>query len=164
MIEQIINKKQKSKRIILIISVLFILPIFINFLQADFGFYTYVDDNMANLDYDYLRNSDVYYRDTAGDGYDIFISGNYAYIADWDEGLVVIDISDPVTPGTPICKPTDGGAWGIYVSGNYAFIADDTSGLAVIDISDPTAPGDPDYLDTDGYAEAVYVEGNYAYI
>ncbi|MHA1375252.1 MAG: hypothetical protein ACTSR7_13280 [Promethearchaeota archaeon] len=155
------NKKRKSKGILFLISVLLVLPIFLPFIQGEFG---YKIDNIENYDQGILRSSSVYYRDTDGYGYDIFISGDYAYIADEWNGLVVIDISDPTTPGTPICKPTDGGAWGIYVSGNYAFIADDTSGLAVIDISDPTAPGDPDYLDTDGYAEAVYVEGNYAYI
>ncbi|TFG17866.1 MAG: hypothetical protein EU531_02070 [Promethearchaeota archaeon] len=166
MTKHIINKKQKSKRILLIISVLFILPIFINFLQADFGFYSYVDDNKGNLDYEYLRNSEVHYRDFSGDGWDIFISGDYAYIADGgiSGSLVVIDISDPSNPGSPIYESTDDSAFGVFISGDYAFMGVGTAGLAVIDISNPTNPGTPVYEPTDDFANGLYVSGDYAYV
>ncbi|TFG00194.1 MAG: hypothetical protein EU540_05600 [Promethearchaeota archaeon] len=166
MIKQKINKKQKSNRILLIISLLFILPIFINFLEMDLGFYNYADNNMENLDNDYLRNSNVYYRGFSGDGYDIFVSGDHAFIADGSlyGGLVVIDISDPTNPGSPIYESTDDSTFGIYVSGDHAYMGCAGAGLAVIDISDPTHPGTPVYEDTYGFANGIYVSGDYAYV
>jgi hypothetical protein len=164
MIKYTNKKKRKSKRILLIISVLFILPIFINFLQVEYGFYSYVDDNVENLDY--LRNSNIYHREFSGDGYDIFISGDYAFIADGHlyGGLIVIDISDPTNPGAPISEDTDDSAFGIYVSGDYAYMGVASAGLAVIDVSDPTNPGSPIYEPTDDFANGLYVSGDYAYV
>jgi len=108
--------------------------------------------------------SSVYYEDTTGSANNIYVSGDYAYVADGISGLAVIDISDPTNPGTPIYKNTTGNAYGIYVSGNYAYLADGSSGLAVINISDPTNPGTPIYKNTTGNAYGVYVSGNYVYL
>ena len=46
------------------------------------------------------RISLVYYEDTTGFACDVYVSGDYAYIADESSGLAVIDISDPTNPGT----------------------------------------------------------------
>ena len=118
---------------------------------------------IGTTDSEPLKNSSVYYEDTIGSAWDIFVSGDYAYIADQSSGLTVIDISDPTNPGTVINEDTSGGAYEVHVSGDFAYIADDTSGLAVIDISDPTNPGTPVYEDTDN-AYGLFVSGDYAYI
>jgi len=110
------------------------------------------------------QESSVYYEDTNGDARDVYVSGNYAYVADALFGLAVIDISDPANPGTPVYEDTTGYAYGVYVSGDYAYVADYESGLAVIDISDPANPGTPVYEDTFGLANGVYVSGDYAYV
>jgi hypothetical protein len=104
------------------------------------------------------------YVDTTGYAEGVFVSGDYAYVADYDSGLAVINISDPTNPGTPVYEDTTGYAIGVYVSGDYAYVAIYGSGLAVIDISDPTNPGTPVYEDTTGYATVVYVSGDYAYV
>jgi hypothetical protein len=36
--------------------------------------------------------------DTDGFSLDVAVSGNYAYIADYDNSLVIVDISDPSSP------------------------------------------------------------------
>jgi len=92
------------------------------------------------------------------------VSGDYAYIADSESGLAVIDISDPTNPGTPVYENTMGWSYSVYVSGDYAYVADGGYGLAVIDISDPTNPGTPVYEATTGCALGVYVSGDYAYV
>jgi len=92
------------------------------------------------------------------------VSGDYAYVVNYDSGLAVIDISDPTDPGTPVYTETPSWACGVYVSGDYAYVADYFSGLAVIDISDPTNPGTPVYEDTTGAANDIYVSGDYAYV
>ncbi|MBA7512300.1 hypothetical protein ES705_04304 [subsurface metagenome] len=110
------------------------------------------------------QESSVYYEATTGLAYGVYVSGDYAYVADYDSGLAVIDISDPTNPGTPVYEDTTGWAYGVYVSGDYAYMADYDSGLAIINISDPTNPGTPIYADTTGDAYDVYVSGDYAYV
>ncbi len=78
--------------------------------------------------------SSVYYEDTNDLARGVYVSGDYAYVANGYSGLAVIDISDPTNPGTPIYGETAQDARSIYVSGDYAFVADDFQGLAVIQI------------------------------
>ena len=102
---------------------------------------------------------------------DVYISGNYAYVAsNTADSLTVIDISDPTTPtevGTVTSANLDG-ARSVYVSGNYAYVASrDADSLTVIDISDPTTPTEVGTTGTlsnlDGVV-GIYVSGNYAYV
>ena len=74
------------------------------------------------------------YEDTDGTARGVAISGNYAYVADNNAGLAVIDISDPTNPGAPVYMNTNGYAYGASIKGNYAYISDGLSGLAVIPI------------------------------
>ena len=109
------------------------------------------------------QESSVYYEDTTGSARGVYVSGDYAYVADYSSGLAVIDISDPTNPGTPVYESTTGNAFGVYISGDYAYMAHE-SGLAVIDISDPTNPGTLDNELTTDQAVGVYVSGFYAYV
>jgi len=108
--------------------------------------------------------SSVYYEDTTGLAHSVFVSGDYAYVADGLTGLAVIDISDPTNPGSPVYEDTAGNAFDVYVSGDYAYLADLTEGLAVINISNAANPAAPIYEDTTGLTRGVYVSGDYAYI
>ncbi|MDD1458344.1 cadherin domain-containing protein, partial [Dolichospermum sp. ST_sed7] len=92
------------------------------------------------------------------------VVGNYAYVADGDSGLQIIDISNPTTPTLKGNYDTSGLAYGVQVVGNYAYVADYTSGLQIIDISNPTTPTLKGNYDTSGYALGVQVVGNYAYV
>lgn len=65
---------------------------------------------------------------------DINISGGYAYVADGNSGLKVIDISNPTNPVPIETFNTIGSASGVYISGGYAYIADGVEGLAIIKI------------------------------
>ncbi|MBY9013231.1 MAG: hypothetical protein KGD70_12730, partial [Candidatus Lokiarchaeota archaeon] len=54
--------------------------------------------------------SSVYYEDTTGSANSVYVSGDYAYVADGVSGLAIIDISDPTNPGMPIYEDTTGSA------------------------------------------------------
>ncbi|MDB4742708.1 Ig-like domain-containing protein, partial [Cyclobacteriaceae bacterium] len=135
--------------------------------------YTVASDHMTS-DLDYLATNSLLlpapnpgtpvYRDTNGEARGVAIRSNYAYLADKDAGLAIIDISDPTNPGTPMYKETNGNAYGVTISSNYAYVANGDAGLAIIDISDPTNPGIPVYKDTEGDATGVAISGNYAYV
>nr|NCS59516.1 calx-beta domain protein [Microcystis aeruginosa G11-04] len=95
---------------------------------------------------------------------DVQIVGNYAYVADWDSGLQIIDISNPAAPTFKGNYNTSGFARDVQIVGNYAYVADAWSGLQIIDISNPAAPTLKGNYDTSGRAWDVQIVGNYAYV
>lgn len=75
--------------------------------------------------------------------YNVFVSGNYAYLANGQNGLVIVDVSDLGNihiKGSVLSKSQDHGIVDVIVNGNYAYLADAESGIRIIDISDPSAP------------------------
>ncbi|MFW9821073.1 MAG: LVIVD repeat-containing protein [Candidatus Thorarchaeota archaeon] len=159
-----INKKLKVKFILTLFSVLITIS---NLLLINWGIINNCIEqrNTDNINTPQTpRISSIYYKNTTGEARDVYISGNYAYVADGDTGLAIINISDPTNPGTPIYEDTTGFAYDVHVDGDFAYVADVESGLAIINISDPTNPEILAYKDTTGLAVGVYVSGDYAYI
>jgi len=101
------------------------------------GDYAYVADGSSGLAVidvsDPTNPGTPVYEDTTGAARGVYVSGDYAYVAD-HYGLAVIDVSDPTNPGTPVYENTTGTAYSVYVSGDYAYVADLGSGLAVIQV------------------------------
>ena len=106
----------------------------------------------------------ITFMDTNGEAKGVAVVGNFAYIADSNSGLAIIDITDPSNPLNPVYMDTNGTARSVTVVGNFAYVADFNEGLAIIDISDPINPVTPIYKDTNGSAFDVTVEGNFAYL
>jgi hypothetical protein len=94
----------------------------------------------------------------------VAVSGNLAYVADYDAGLQIIDVSNPAAPVWQGGYDTTGAAFGLCVSGNLAYVADYSAGLQIIDVSNPTAPLLRGGYDTSGHAYGVFVSGNLAYV
>lgn len=78
--------------------------------------------------------------DTPGAAVDIFISGDYAYLADYSS-MRIIDISNPVFP-VPAGVYQSNNVVGVYVNGDQAYIACGyyPPVVAILDISDPNNP------------------------
>ncbi len=91
----------------------------------------------------------------------VYVSGNYAYVADVIR-LRVIDVSDPASPFIVGSGP--GLAEDVFVSGDHAYVASGSLGLRVIDVSSPANPSLVGSCDTPNYAKGVCVSGNYAYV
>jgi hypothetical protein len=100
---------------------------------------------------------------TPYEAHGVAISGDYAYVGDFQSGLQVIDISDPANPTIVGSYNTPGDAWGVAIAGDYAYVADD-GGLQVIDISDPTSPTFAGSYTTPGSAIDVAISGDYAFV
>lgn len=96
----------------------------------------------------------------------ICISGDYAYVANGDEGgLRVVDVSTPSNPSEVGSCDTPGEALSVHISGTVALVADGGSGLQVIDVSTPDNPAGIGSYDTStGYARDVYFSGDNAYV
>lgn len=102
--------------------------------------------------------------DTAGSARDVTLAGNLAYVADYQSGLQILDITSPTAPVLLGGYDTAGRASAVAVSGTIACVADYTSGLQIIDVSDPTAPVRAGGYNTLGIAYGVAVSGTTAYV
>jgi len=74
---------------------------------------------------------EVGYFDTPGWAVDLYVVGDYAYVAEDDYGIIILDVSDPSNPQEVGHYDTPGYANKIIVQGNYAYISDYNSGLRI---------------------------------
>ncbi|MBW2311972.1 MAG: beta-propeller domain-containing protein [Deltaproteobacteria bacterium] len=72
-------------------------------------------------------------RSTGAQG--MYVTGSYAYIAAYENGIDVIKITDPENPTLITTVDTPGKAKDIFVSGSHAYVADNEGGLQIIDLS-----------------------------
>jgi len=94
---------------------------------------------------------------------DIAISGNFAYLADLEEGLEIVNITD-------ISNMAEVGQYNasfdslvsVTVDGTYAYIMSH-NGFEIIDVSDVTNPVKIGGVDN-GYGMGIDINGNYAYV
>ncbi|MEE9553517.1 MAG: hypothetical protein V3W18_04395 [candidate division Zixibacteria bacterium] len=97
--------------------------------------------------------------------YDIFVSGDLAYIADSNNGLMIIDISDHSNPQISATLDIGIGICRLYVTGNYVYtIGCPSDRLSIIDVSDPAAPELISNLYHSLHSTGISVVGSYAYI
>jgi len=76
---------------------------------------------------------------SVGDAFDVVIDGHLAYVATRNNGLSVVNISDPSAPvvlgGAGIGQATT-----LDVDGNLAVVCVGSAGAKIVDVSDPTSP------------------------
>jgi len=101
--------------------------------------------------------------DTDDQAWDLAISGDYAYVADYSAGLSVISIADPAHPAE-VGRCSLGTAYGVAASEGYAYVADVGSGLWIISVADPAHPARVGHYDSPGRASGVAVAGDFAYV
>jgi hypothetical protein len=99
--------------------------------------------------------------ETPGKAKAVYVSGSYAYVADCDAGLRVIDVSIPSEPLEIGSYDPPGMSLDVFISGNYAYVAN-LNDLLVIDVSIPSNPQEVGYCDV--AANDVHVVDPYAYV
>jgi hypothetical protein len=116
------------------------------------GRYAYVANgvNLKVIDiFDPENPEEVGSFDTSQWIYGLDISGDYAYVTNYHEGLRIIDISDPANPFQTAFLPLPHITRVMKVSGNYAYVqtrprhregGEGIAGLRIIDISNASAP------------------------
>lgn len=103
------------------------------------------------------------YFDTSGFNKDIFVSNNYAYIASWDYGLKILDITKIDSIKEIGHLDLDKFVTKVNVIDNYAY-ALDLEGLSIIDVSNPTSPVLLSYFPTPPGAFGFFIDEDVAYI
>lgn len=94
----------------------------------------------------------------------IAIAGNYAYIADGESGLRVLDVQNLQTISQVGILDTPGDLTDLVIFGSYAYLADASQGLRVVDINNPASPSEVGAFVPEGYSAAVAVSGHRAYL
>jgi hypothetical protein len=87
----------------------------------------------------------------------VAVSGTWAYVADLNLGVQVVDLSNPAAPVSAGVIGTPGAASGVVVLGTRLLVAGGFSGLLEFDVSDPRSPVLTGRYDTPGVATAVAV-------
>ena len=79
-------------------------------------------------------------QDTPGNALNATIVGDTAFVADGENGLQIIDVSDPTQPKSIGAVDTQGPTWSVAVAGNIAVLADGNGGVKAVDVSNPYQP------------------------
>ncbi len=128
-----------------------------------FGMFPTIDPCRADcIDYsDYLHCTGSATLPCAA--YSVDVAGDYAYVADRNCGLVIVDVTDPLIP--MVVGTANGQAYAedVVVSGEYAYLVGGYE-FQVIDISDPLSPSIVARLDEGWSGSGVAVSGTYAYV
>ncbi|MCV6609007.1 MAG: beta-propeller domain-containing protein [Campylobacterales bacterium] len=93
---------------------------------------------------------------------DVDVSGDFAYVADDSQGLIVIDLETNTTIST--ITPSTGWSTDIEVRDNFAYLANNHGGVFIYDISTPSNPTQVGHYDTNGHAVDLDVVGDRLYI
>jgi len=101
---------------------------------------------------------------TTGLASDLSVQGNYAYIADSNSGVHIVDISAPSSPTIINTIPEFGSTQEVIVENNIAYIFDYGWGLRIYDVTDPLNPVSLSQIDVNGIANGGTVVNNIAYV
>ncbi len=91
------------------------------------------------------------------DTYALAVAGSFAYLADGQSGLRIVEQSTPDQWVEISAVDTPGNAEDIVLLNSKAYIADASGGLRIVDIADPKNPREIGYYDTPGDTKAVAV-------
>ena len=101
--------------------------------------------------------------DPGGGNEGIVVEGDYAYLACYQYGFIVVDISDPENLFVAGQNTTYGCYTKLALHGDYAFVADRCMNSRVFDISDPTNPTVVTSFPTVG-AHDLAIAGDYLFV
>jgi hypothetical protein len=95
---------------------------------------------------------------------DVRVSGDYLYIADGGNGLVVVDVTEPGLPEVIGHLALPGHAYCLDVVGDYVYLGDQEDTLRVVSVSDPANPVEVGKCAVGSDALDVFVVGSNVFV
>jgi hypothetical protein len=95
---------------------------------------------------------------------DVAVVAGFAYIADQESGLHIVNVQDLSQGWYMYMLDTPGSAEAVVVKNKLAFIADGDAGLQIVDVIKPSRPVIIGSVDTPGHAEGIAIKDNLAFI
>lgn len=96
--------------------------------------------------------------------YDLVQQGNHVYVAANEQGLVILDVSNPQTPVQVSSITVQGSVTQLTINSNKAYLTCGAQGIAIVDISNPLLPVQIGQYITANPAIYVEASNNIAYI
>ena len=101
------------------------------------------------------------------DPVDVFVEGNYAYVAEYHGDLAILDISEPTNPisvsnytlGSGAATPT-----GVFVQDSVCYVTTRHWGLQIVNVSNPASPSNITAYYTIDHPRDVFISGIYCYV
>jgi hypothetical protein len=81
---------------------------------------------------------------------DVNVISGHAYVCDFENGIHVVDVTNPSSPNEVTFVPLNFGVADILFDGNFAYVANRAFGLQILDITTPSAPTLGALFDTQG--------------
>ncbi len=107
---------------------------------------------------------EVGYYEGASSTYGVDVSGNYVYLANGQEGLWIVDISNVSSPKLVGKFQIDDFVKEVKVKDSKAYIGTWESGLIILDVSNPSSPTILGSCSTPSSVEDICIQDSYAYI
>lgn len=92
---------------------------------------------------------------------------NYALVANYTDGVVAVDVTNPANPTFDTTAFGAGSVLDIYVDGTKAYLASPLNGMTILDVSDPTRPsrlGGVDIVGLNPACMSVAARDSFAYM
>ncbi|MFQ5427444.1 MAG: LVIVD repeat-containing protein [Thermodesulfobacteriota bacterium] len=99
-----------------------------------------------------------------GRGWAVDLQGNYAYVADREAGLKIVDITDPKSPAPVSNLPGLKFSTSVAIKNKRAYVTDKYFGLHVYDITDPSLPVLVLQIPLNGINREGVLDGNILYV
>ena len=141
---------------------------------AVIGPYAFVADNSVGFDVVRVIDDVARVGEYLADGFprSIAAAGNFIYLVDQPEGLIVLDITTPETPEPIGQLPLGGTRSRVFVPQwlpgavvpTVICVLGGRDGLQVVDVSDPTAPTISAQVPTSGQPRGVVLRGQEAFV
>jgi len=109
---------------------------------------------------------EVWRDESLGGLWSVSRSGNLLFLGVGDEGISILDVSDPLHPVKLGSAPKNGwNAFAATASGKYAYVADADAGFTVLDVGNPGKPAQKANLHFENaYIMDVVLQGTTAYL
>lgn len=92
----------------------------------------------------------------------VAVSGRYAALAEYQDGLAIVDVLDSTRPTVVSSLPFEGWITDVAIAGHYVYAVGVGVGLVIVDIADPAEPVIVANIPVSATAVALY--GAYAYV
>lgn len=90
----------------------------------------------------------------------LYLSGNYLYAAAGNNGLAIIDVTNPANPQLNNVFNTSGVASDVAVNGGFAYVADSYNGMLILDVTNPQSPVYKSKFTGTGQILGIYANNN----
>jgi hypothetical protein len=141
------------------------------------AFYVQVSDNIcvvSEVSYNGLKFYNVTdptsimllgtYKHGSGAPHNTIIHENVVFLADMEDGVEIIDITDPSSPSFISSTQTGGYAWDLQLYKNLLYVVDYNEGLKIFDISDDGNLIEIGYFNSSSFSSIHITENDLAFI